>query len=162
MLRGGLDHGPPGSANDLNVFNTVVMHNDRQLRPLGSSLQPVPPDRVFVDEKAFYEATATLRLCWTAVGEDCAAAGGFDDFFGNKQKGVENLLIRAWRFSSGTVERSALLMQIDSLVALATQSRGLRRRAAIAGALHAEHDAPIWMELGSDVEEAFKAVSLRS
>ena len=62
-------------------------------------------------------------------------------------------------FSEGSLERSSLLMMIDSLVALATQSRGVRRRAAIAGALHAEHDAPIWMEAGSDVEEAFKAIT---
>jgi hypothetical protein len=29
MLRGGLDHGPPGSANDLNVFNTVTLPGSR-------------------------------------------------------------------------------------------------------------------------------------
>ena len=159
ILRGALDHGPPGSANDLNVFNVIVLHNDRQLRPMGSSLQPLPQDKVFVDEKAYYEAVAALRLCWAAIGEDCTAAGGFDDFFGNKAKGVEHLLVRAWRFSEGSLERSSLLMMIDSLVALATQSRGVRRRAAIAGALHAEHDTPIWMEAGSDVEEAFKAIT---
>jgi hypothetical protein len=50
-------------------------------------------------------------------------------------------------------------MMIDSLIALATQSRGVRRRAAIAGAMHAEHDAPIWMALGSDVEDSFKAIT---
>jgi hypothetical protein len=53
ILRGGLDHGPTGSANDFDVFIVVVLHNDRQLRPLGSSLQPLPSDRVFVDENAY-------------------------------------------------------------------------------------------------------------
>ena len=93
------------------------------------------------------------------MGEDCTAPGGFDDFFGNKAKGVEHLLVRAWRFPDGSLERSSLLMMIDSLIALATQSRGVRRRAAIAGAMHAEHDAPIWMALGSDVEDSFKAIT---
>ena len=62
---------------------------------MGSSLQSVPPEKVFVDDKAYYEAVAALRLCWSAVGEDCTAPGGFDDFFGNKAKGVEHLLVRA-------------------------------------------------------------------
>ena len=159
ILKGGLDHGPAGSTHDFDVFSLVVLHNDRQLRPMGSSLVPLPPNRVFVDEKAYYEAVAALRLCWSAIGEDCTAAGGFDDFFGNKSKGVEHLLVRAWRFPEGSMERSSLLVMLDSLIALATQSRGTRRRAALAGALHAEHDAPIWMEMGSDVEEAFKAVT---
>jgi hypothetical protein len=48
---GSLDHGPPGSPNDLDVFHTVVLQNDHQLRPMGSSLQSLLPDKVLLMTK---------------------------------------------------------------------------------------------------------------